>query len=313
MRAEIWWRERVEIFHRSIRLSSSHCFSRRASVLLTWYGILLPQTMSCAHMNCWCCRYQYTVYITTIKLRDWSDSIAGGLSPSLDNLDGIRQLDRVQEVPHEGAMCDLLWSDRKLCYSKSHLSLLSFRKLPTKSTCLPLTWLLFASISFLLLLCCFALADDRKGWGISPRGAGYTFGSDISANFGHINNVTLIARAHQLVMDGYNWSHNMNVVTIFSAPNYCYRCGNQAAIMSLDENLNKTLYVTVYCFVCYNILSCLRTHIFLISWWLWCLQSYIVVWSRLLFLLPQSTIRPCAKTRGTTHYAKSGRLLPIGL
>ena len=44
-------------------------------------------------------------------------------------------------------------------------------------------------------------------------------------------------------MDGYNWSHSMNVVTIFSAPNYCYRCGNQAAIMEVDEYLNKTLYV----------------------------------------------------------------------
>ena len=38
---------------------------------------------------------------------------AGGLSPSLDQLDGVRQLDRIQEVPHEGAMCDLLWSDRE--------------------------------------------------------------------------------------------------------------------------------------------------------------------------------------------------------
>ena len=35
----------------------------------------------------------------------------GGLSPSIDTLDNIRALDRIQEVPHEGPMCDLLWSD----------------------------------------------------------------------------------------------------------------------------------------------------------------------------------------------------------
>lgn len=35
----------------------------------------------------------------------------GGLSPSIDTLDNIRSLDRIQEVPHEGPMCDLLWSD----------------------------------------------------------------------------------------------------------------------------------------------------------------------------------------------------------
>ena len=46
-----------------------------------------------------------------------------------------------------------------------------------------------------------------------------------------------MSRAHQLVMEGYNWSHDRNVVTIFSAPNYCYRCGNQAAIMELDDAL----------------------------------------------------------------------------
>ena len=40
---------------------------------------------------------------------------------------------------------------------------------------------------------------------------------------------------------GYNWCHERNVVTIFSAPNYCYRCGNQAAIMELDDGLKYTL------------------------------------------------------------------------
>lgn len=114
----------------------------------------------------------------------------GGLSPSIDTLENIRNLDRVQEVPHEGPMCDLLWSD----------------------------------------------PDDREGWGISPRGAGYTFGQDISEQFKHVNGIRLIARAHQLVMEGFNWSHDKNVVTIFSAPNYCYRCGNQAAIMEVDED-----------------------------------------------------------------------------
>lgn len=37
--------------------------------------------------------------------------VHGGLSPLVDTVDKIRLLDRKQEVPHEGAMCDLLWSD----------------------------------------------------------------------------------------------------------------------------------------------------------------------------------------------------------
>jgi len=121
----------------------------------------------------------------------------GGLSPSIDTLDHVRQLDRVQEVPHEGPMCDLLWSD----------------------------------------------PDDRAGWGISPRGAGFTFGADISAAFNQRNGLTTVARAHQLVMEGYNWSHEGAVVTIFSAPNYCYRCGNQAAILEVDENRQQQQFL----------------------------------------------------------------------
>lgn len=37
--------------------------------------------------------------------------VHGGLSPSINTLDEIRSIDRKQEVPHDGAMCDLMWSD----------------------------------------------------------------------------------------------------------------------------------------------------------------------------------------------------------
>jgi serine/threonine-protein phosphatase 2A catalytic subunit len=41
----------------------------------------------------------------------------------------------------------------------------------------------------------------------------------------------MIARAHQLMMAGYQIQHNEQLVSVFSAPNYCYRCNNQAAII----------------------------------------------------------------------------------
>jgi diadenosine tetraphosphatase ApaH/serine/threonine PP2A family protein phosphatase len=42
--------------------------------------------------------------------------------------------------------------------------------------------------------------EDRQGWGMSPRGAGYTFGMDVSTQFIEKNGLKTIARAHQLVM-----------------------------------------------------------------------------------------------------------------
>ena len=37
--------------------------------------------------------------------------VHGGLSPSVQTIDQIRVINRKQEVPHDGPMCDLLWSD----------------------------------------------------------------------------------------------------------------------------------------------------------------------------------------------------------
>lgn len=42
--------------------------------------------------------------------------VHGGLSPLIDSVDKIRLIDRKQEVPHEGAMCDLLWSDPDISF-----------------------------------------------------------------------------------------------------------------------------------------------------------------------------------------------------
>ncbi|KAF2348254.1 Calcineurin-like phosphoesterase domain ApaH type [Trinorchestia longiramus] len=119
--------------------------------------------------------------------------VHGGLSPSIQTLDQIRTIDRKLEVPHDGPMCDLLWSD----------------------------------------------PEDAQGWGVSPRGAGYLFGSDVVAQFNETNGLDMICRAHQLVMEGYKWHFNHTVLTVWSAPNYCYRCGNIAAILELDENLTR--------------------------------------------------------------------------
>ena len=56
--------------------------------------------------------------------------------------------------------------------------------------------------------------DDRGGWGISPRGAGYTFGQDISETFNHSNGLTLVSRAHQLVMEVQDFVFKLDVEKI---------------------------------------------------------------------------------------------------
>ena len=88
--------------------------------------------------------------------------------------------------------------------------------------------------------------DTTRHYRLSPRGAGYQFGGDVVEKFNQMNGLRLIARAHQLVMEGHKEMFNNQLVTIWSAPNYCYRCGNVAAILELDEVRPSILCVCAF-------------------------------------------------------------------
>lgn len=86
--------------------------------------------------------------------------------------------------------------------------------------------------------------DNVETWAISPRGAGWLFGAKVAREFNHINGLSLIARAHQLVMEGFRYHfQDKDVVTVWSAPNYCYRCGNVASVMKVDDDLNVNFQI----------------------------------------------------------------------
>ncbi|KAL6450306.1 PPG1 Serine/threonine-protein phosphatase PP2A-like PPG1 [Candida maltosa Xu316] len=112
----------------------------------------------------------------------------GGLSPSCQQLDQIRAVDRFREIPHDGIMADLVWSDPDI-----------------------------------------AISDFK----LSPRGAGYLFGNDVIDKFCNDNNLVQMIRAHQLCNEGYTSYWKGKCLTVWSAPNYCYRCGNKASVLEI--------------------------------------------------------------------------------
>ncbi|KAI6098753.1 Metallo-dependent phosphatase-like protein [Pisolithus sp. B1] len=77
--------------------------------------------------------------------------------------------------------------------------------------------------------------DDIDNWAVSPCSAGWLFRGDVTREFNHVNSLSLIARAHQLVQEGYKYMFDNALVTMWSAPNYCYRCGNMASVLTLRE------------------------------------------------------------------------------
>ena len=90
------------------------------------------------------------------------------------------------------------------------------------------------------LLCDILWSDpesNQKSWNDNDRGVSYTFNEKVLTKFLDNNNLDLLCRAHQVVEEGYEFFGDKELVTIFSAPNYCGEFDNSAAIMSVDENL----------------------------------------------------------------------------
>ncbi|OHT11712.1 Serine/threonine-protein phosphatase 6 catalytic subunit [Tritrichomonas foetus] len=90
---------------------------------------------------------------------------------------------------------------------------------------------------------CWSDPEDIEEWGSNQRGAGYLFGKRPTHEFIYNNKLKMIARAHQLAMDGYQWFFDQELVTVWSAPNYMYRSGNKASVMQVAEDLSVNFEV----------------------------------------------------------------------
>ena len=84
--------------------------------------------------------------------------------------------------------------------------------------------------------------DDCIGFVPFPKGAGFVFGENVSKEFCRINCLDIIIRSSSCIPTGYEFLHNNTICSITSCPNFCYRYGNEGAIMEIDEDMNYYFY-----------------------------------------------------------------------
>ena len=124
----------------------------------------------------------------------------GGISPEMQQIEDINKIERFMEIPEQGMLCDIMWSDPLSDEAASR----------------------------------FDFQDNPE------RACSYKYGLKPTKNLLDAQDFTLLVRAHQVQMQGYkmhNWDKSQDiptVITIFSAPNYCDCYNNKAAIIKID-------------------------------------------------------------------------------
>jgi serine/threonine-protein phosphatase PP1 catalytic subunit len=90
------------------------------------------------------------------------------------------------------------------------------------------------------LMCDLLWADpdeSMRGWCPNGRGVSWVFGSDVISRFLRTHDLDLICRAHQVVEDGYEFQCDRQLVTIFSAPNYCDEFDNAGGVLIIGADM----------------------------------------------------------------------------
>jgi serine/threonine-protein phosphatase PP1 catalytic subunit len=78
--------------------------------------------------------------------------------------------------------------------------------------------------------------NDITGWKITGWKE-FAFGPDVVSKFLLKHDMDLICRSNEVVKDGFEFFAQQQLVTLFSAPNYCGTLNNTAAIMAVDKSL----------------------------------------------------------------------------
>lgn len=128
----------------------------------------------------------------------------GGISPEMTTVDDLRVIDRFREVPPEGLMNDILWSD------------------PAENN--------------------IAQEENVDFVKNSARGCSYFYTYSAVCKFLKRNKLLSIIRAHEAQKDGFRMYTRTpdgfpSIITVFSCPNYLDTYQNKGAVLIYDKKI----------------------------------------------------------------------------